>query len=332
VLVRPFSLDGREVFVTGSIGIALGVLGNGAPGLLRDADTAMARAKAHGANRWEVFDEAIRTEVIARMEVHNGLRLALDRHELRVVYQPEVELATGRIIGVEALVRWQHPERGVVSPAAFIPAAEETGLILPIGAYVLREACSQAARWQELFGGEPVTVWVNLSGRQLSQWDLPEMVADAIATSGVRPRSIGLEITESVVMEDAEQASESLRRLRGLGLCLAIDDFGTGYSSLSYLKRFPVDLLKVDRSFVDGIVTDPDDASIVAAVISLARALGKGVVAEGVENERQVDALLAMGCSLAQGFHFARPQSAEDLTELLRRQRPGVLAPLAVGH
>ena len=330
IVARPFVIGGHEVYLTCCVGIAV-ASGNGPDGsgpyalvapaeaaiaLLRDADAATARAKTAGANHCELYDPATRDRLIERLEMHNGLRRAIEDGDLALLFQPEVELATGRIVGVEALVRWHHPRLGMVPPSEFIPAAEESGLIVPLGAWVLEEACRQAARW-EGERGAPLPVWVNLSGRQLSQPDLPEMVASTLGATGAHPRALGLEITESAVMEDAETAGELLRALHRLGVGLAIDDFGTGYSSLAYLKRFTVDRLKVDRSFVSGIVTDPEDASIVAAVIQLAHVLGLDVVAEGVEDFEQAEALAGLGCVLAQGFLFARPQPADVISEML---------------
>ena len=330
VVARPFVIGGHEVYLTCCIGIAV-ASGSGPDGggpyaltapadaavaLLRDADAATARAKSLGPNHCELFDPSTRDRLIERLEIHNGLRRAIEDGDLALHFQPEVELATGRIVGVEALVRWQHQRLGMVPPSDFIAAAEESGLIIPLGAWVLEEACRQAARWQTERGA-PLRVWVNLSGRQLSQPDLSEMVASTLGATGADPSCLGLEITESAVMEDAETADELLRSLHRLGISLAIDDFGTGYSSLAYLKRFTVDRLKVDRSFVSGIVTDPEDASIVAAVIQLAQVLGLDVVAEGVEDFEQAEALAGLGCTLAQGFLFARPQPADVISEML---------------
>jgi diguanylate cyclase (GGDEF)-like protein len=330
VIARPFAIAGHEVFLTGCIGIAvasgsepdgggpyaLAAPADAATALLRDADAATARAKAIGPNHRELFDPSTRDRLIERLEIHNGLRRAIEDGDLALLFQPEVELGSGRIVGVEALVRWQHPRLGMVAPSDFIPAAEESGLIVPLGEWVLERACRQAARW-EAERGAPLPVWVNLSGRHLSQPDLCEMVASTLSATGANPRALGLEITESAVMEDAESAGDLLRGLHRLGVGLAIDDFGTGYSSLAYLKRFTVDRLKVDRSFVSGIVTDPEDASIVAAVIQLAHVLGLDVVAEGVEDFEQAEALAGLGCVFAQGFLFARPQEADAISELL---------------
>jgi diguanylate cyclase (GGDEF)-like protein len=328
VVNRPFVIGGQEVYLTSCIGIAVATGDSdsdpyaavppteAAISLLRDADTATARAKTAGPNHCELFDPSTRDRLIERLEIHNGLRRAIEDGDLALLFQPEVELNTGRIVGVEALVRWHHARLGMVSPNEFIPAAEESGLIVPLGAWVLEEACRQAARW-EAERGAPLRVWVNLSGRQLSQPDLIEMIAGTLGSTGARATALGLEITESAVMEDAETAGELLGALHRLGVSLAIDDFGTGYSSLAYLKRFTVDRLKVDRSFVSGIVSNPEDASIVAAMIQLAQVLGLDVVAEGVEDLEQAEALAGLGCTLAQGFLFARPQPADVVSGML---------------
>ena len=319
VIARPYAVRGREVFLTSSIGIAIG-LGKEPPELLvRDASAATQRAKEKGRSRVELFDEELGARVLARLETENALRRAVERREFTLHYQPEVRIDDGAIVGVEALARWSHPELGLIQPVDFIPLAEENGLIVPIGAQVMNEAFRQAAEWQELLGSRPFTVWINLSGRQLAAPDLVDQVEAALAASGVRPEGIGLEMTESVVMEDAESVMAHLRHLKRLGIRLAIDDFGTGYSSLGYLKRFPIDLLKVDRSFVQGLGRDHEDASIVAAIIGLAHILGMDVVAEGVESAVQAEALESLGCFLAQGFFFASPAPPDEITELLRR-------------
>jgi EAL domain-containing protein (putative c-di-GMP-specific phosphodiesterase class I) len=244
----------------------------------------------------------------------------LDRAEFRIFFQPVVDLTHARCVGAEALVRWQHPERGLLAPAEFIPLAEETGLIVQIGWWVLEEAARNAARWQ-LEQAEPFQVSVNLSARQLAQPDLADRVADVIAETGVQPSSLCFEITESVLMDDAETVLDVITRVRGSGVQFAIDDFGTGYSSLGYLKRFPVDSVKVDRSFVNGLASDPGDAAIVSAVIGLAHALDLRVTAEGVETQEQLAALIALECDEAQGYFFAPPQPAADLRSLVARTR-----------
>ena len=315
---QPLVTLGREVAVTASIGVAMGFDARATPdSLLRDADAAMYRAKERGRDRCELFDEAMRARAFQRLNIEQGLRGAIERGELRLVYQPIFDVATGHAVAVEALVRWEHPERGQVLPSEFVPLAEESGLIVPIGTFVLGEACRQAAAWRRAHAGPPVVVSVNLSARQLGVPDLPQVVSDALVAAGLEPGGLCLEITESAVMDDAQSAAESLRALRQLGVSLAIDDFGTGYSSLGYLKRFPIDTLKVDRAFVDGLGEDPEDSAIVAAVVSLGHALGVRVAAEGVETPEQLAELRRLGCDEAQGYYFARPVPAATLEELV---------------
>jgi diguanylate cyclase (GGDEF)-like protein len=320
VIVQPFLLDGDEHYLSASIGIALARDGDERPeALLRDADSAMYRAKDRGKARWELFDEAMRASALERVETENALHRAIDRDEFRVVYQPIVALPGGGCIGAEALVRWQHPDRGLLTPGEFVDLAEESGLIVPVGVWVLEEACRQAAAWQGHGEAGDFVVAVNLSGRQLSHPDTPDHVAHALATSGMDPAGLVLEITESVLMDDADSTMAAIGALKDLGVGLSIDDFGTGYSSLGYLKRFPVDAVKIDRSFVAGLGEKQEDSAIVAAVVSLGHALGLTVVAEGVETTRQRDELVALHCDAAQGFLFSRPEPAARLTGL----RPG---------
>jgi diguanylate cyclase (GGDEF)-like protein/PAS domain S-box-containing protein len=317
-LSAPFALDDREVFVTASIGIAMASAGMRPEYVVRDADAAMYRAKELGKARHEVFDQAMRARAIERLQTENALYRALERDELRLLYQPEVDMVTNELVGVEALIRWEHPERGLVPPVEFVPLAEETGLIVPIGTWAIREACRQAARWQDAPGRDmPLTVWVNLSARQLGQADLPSVIADALAESGARPESLCLEITESVLMADVEAALAALTALHDLGIRLGIDDFGTGYSSLSYLQRFPVDFLKVDQSFVQGLGRTNEDRAIVAGVVNLGHALGLGVIAEGVETTTQLHELQLLGCDIAQGFLLGRPGKPDLIDDLL---------------
>jgi diguanylate cyclase (GGDEF)-like protein len=312
-LRMPLALGGREVFVTASIGIAVNGTGQERPDdLLQHADVALHRAKGAGRSRRIVFSPEMNTNTIERLDLETDLRRAVERGELRVHYQPELDLAAGRIVGMEALARWQHPLRGLISPAEFIPMAEETGLILPIGWWVLEQACRQARRWQAQHPHGPTLVMsVNLSARQFQHPDLVGQVARVLRRTRLEPAYLRLEITETVVMDGAESIIETLRRLKALGVQLAIDDFGTGYSSLAYLKRFPVDVLKVDKSFVDGLGQDPEDTAIVRAVITLAKSLGLRVTGEGVETSEQMTQLRAMGCDLAQGYYFARPLTSE---------------------
>jgi diguanylate cyclase (GGDEF)-like protein/PAS domain S-box-containing protein len=316
----PFLLEDGEVFLATSVGIAI-ARGNDdrAEDLIRDADAAMYRAKERGKGRYEIFDEAMRADAVARLETESALRRAVERGELRLHYQPEVDLATGAVRGFEALVRWDHPARGLLGPNAFIPLAEETGLIVPIGEWVLREAATEAARWATA-SSEPLTLSVNLSARQLAQQDLVAMVRRAMAETGIDPATLCLEITESAVMESGSATTAQLRALKSLGIRLAIDDFGTGFSSLAHLRRFPVDVLKIDGTFVAGLGHEPQDASIAAAVISLAHALGLDTVAEGVETEEQLTILRSLGCDLGQGYLFGRPAPIDETVQLLARQ------------
>jgi diguanylate cyclase (GGDEF)-like protein/PAS domain S-box-containing protein len=318
-LAAPFVIDDTEVFVGVSIGIALPDDADAEPEtLIRDADAAMYRAKDRGRARWEMFDNAMRASAVDRLDIENALRRALERRELRVFYQPMIDLRTGRIDGVEALLRWEHPERGLLLPGDFITVAEETGLIVPIGAWVLDQACRQVQRWHassERTGS--LRVSVNISGRQLGHPRLVDDVATALADTGIDPADVELEITESVLMDDVEMSAETLGRLHALGVKLAVDDFGTGYSSLSYLRRFPVDLLKVDRSFVDGLGTDPGDSAIVTAIITLAHTLGLSAVAEGVESALQLAELRRLDCDRGQGYFMARPAGGYEIGELL---------------
>ncbi|MEA2410914.1 MAG: hypothetical protein QOC77_1475 [Thermoleophilaceae bacterium] len=321
-LKPPVVLDGEQRFLTASLGLTVtGPRESSPDDLLRDADAAMYRAKAQGKARCAMFDDALRSEVVERLDLETGLRHALDRDELRLVYQPEVDLTSGRIVAVEALLRWAHPVHGIVSPAKFIPIAEQSGLIVPIGAWVAREACAAAAEWRRTPAGEDLTVAVNLSPRQLGSIDLLDDISRALDDAGLEPSSLCLEVTETALMADMRSATDTLQRLKTLGVRLAIDDFGIGYSSLMHLKKLlPVDLLKIDKSFVDGLMDHGADRAIVAAVINLAAALGVDAIAEGVETREQAAALRSMSCGLAQGYHFARPVAPEEIAALLAAQ------------
>ncbi len=317
-LRAPFPLNGREWFISASIGIAIGRPGRTTPGeLLREAEIAMVRAKSDPAARQALFEPSMSEQTLERIDLENDLRRALERDELRLHYQPLVDLATDAIVGFEALVRWQHPTRGLVPPLAFIPLAEETGLIGPIGRWVLETACRQAHAWRSAGpGGVPLVISVNLSARQFAQGDLVESVAEILAAAHLDPSSLELEITESVVMDQSEVGIRALRRLRDLGVRLVLDDFGTGYSSLAYLKHLPLDTIKIDRSFVAGLES-PADRSIVEAVIALAHGLGIGVVAEGIETDEQRRVLAEMACDYGQGYLFSRPVPATEADRLL---------------
>jgi diguanylate cyclase (GGDEF)-like protein/PAS domain S-box-containing protein len=314
----PFELPGgHEVFVTTSTGVVLGGRGQAGGGsaeeLLRSADAAMYRGKEAGKDRYEVYEAGLRTRASERLKTEADLKRALERGELRVHYQPKVELRSGRIVGFEALVRWQRPGHGLVPPLEFVPLAEETGLIVPIGRWVMREACGRARALAKLSpGGRPLTMCVNLSARQFRHPMLVEEVAGIVEETGAEPGGLILEITESVVMGDAAAAA-TMEALKALGIALAVDDFGTGFSSLSYLKRLPVDYLKIDRSFVAGICREADDEVIVSAMVELAHALNREAIAEGVENEAQLARLREMGCETAQGYHFSEPLAQEAL-------------------
>jgi len=316
-LMQPFNLKGHEVYTTASIGIALSTTGYEHPeNILRDADIAMYRAKDNGKARYEMFDTVMHTRAVALLKLENDLRRAIERQEFRVFYQPIVSLQTDQVAGFEALVRWEHPERGLVPPAEFIPLAEETGLIMEIGHWVLYEACRQVHQWQTSLQ-RPLMLSVNLSGKQFIQHNLIQQIESILRETDFDPRWLRLEITESVVMENAEAAASMLLQLRDLGVHLSIDDFGTGYSSLSYLHRFPVTTLKIDRSFIGRMGEGDENAEIVSTIMTLASNLGMEVVAEGVETEEQLAQLRALNCEYGQGYLFSKPVPAETARELI---------------
>ncbi len=315
-LEPPIALEGQVYRITASIGMVVSTPEHARPDdLLRDADIAMYRAKAAGGADYMIFDPAMQEQLVARLALERDLRDALDRGEFSVQYQPIVDLATGQIAEAEALVRWRHPLRGNVPPDTFIPVVEETGLIVPLGRWVLQQSCQRAQSWNDL--GYPLTVAVNLSAREFQQADLTMVVAEALRDAGLAPQHLRLEITERLAMRDAPATAATLATLRALGVQVAIDDFGTGYSSLAYLKRFPVDALKIDRSFVAGMGENAEDTAIVGATIGLARTLGLAVVAEGVETMTQAAQLRTLGCTSAQGYYFARPLASEAFGALL---------------
>ncbi len=316
----PFTLSGQEIFSSASIGIAIAHSGYQNPDdLLRDADMAMYRAKAQGKARFAVFDSGMHTRAVALLQLETDLRWAIERQEFELHYQPIVSLGSGRIIGLEALVRWRHPERGLVSPAEFVPVAEETGWIVPIGSWVLETACQQLAHWQNELGCDPpLTMSVNLSGKQFSQPDLIPFIREQLQQWNIAPGDLKLEITESAIMENAQSVTERLHTLRALGVKLALDDFGTGYSSLSYLHRFPLDTLKIDRSFVMRMQDGGENREIVRTIVALGLNLGMDVIAEGIEEPSQLRDLRELGCKGGQGFFFARPLMAKDALTLLK--------------
>ncbi len=318
-LAEPFMLNTREIFVTVSVGIALYPFDGDQSGtLIKNADAAMYRAKEHGRNNYQFYTAEMGARAMERLALETNLRRALERDEFLLHYQPQVRLDSGEMFGLEALVRWNHPDLGLVAPGEFIPLAEETGLIVPIGAWVLRSACRQARAWRDT-GWAGLRVAVNLSGRQLRQQNLVEVVRKALEETGLSPEGLELELTESSIMHTDELTRSTLWALHEMGIRLSIDDFGTGYSNLGYLKRFPIDSLKIDRSFVRDITIDPDDAAIATAIIAMAHNLKLDVVAEGVETNEQRTLLRERGCDAIQGFLIGRPAPAEAYGALSER-------------
>jgi diguanylate cyclase (GGDEF)-like protein len=314
----PFLVGGLDLFMSASIGVATSrPTEMSTDELLRHADAAGQMAKQRGGGTAHIYDEEMQARALRRAEVEDALRGATERDELVLFYQPEVELRTNEIVAVEALIRWHHPQWGLVSPAEFVPVAEHSNLILEIGQWVLREGMTQCAIWKAQFGERAPAVAINLSARQFVQDDFVESVAVTLQQTGADPAAICLEITESILMDDLDVTVTTLQRLKALGVRLAVDDFGTGYSSLSYLRRFPVDILKVDQSFVSGLGHDPEDSAIVQAVVHMGRALNLTTVAEGCETAHHLIELRELDCDIAQGYHFARPRPAESITRLL---------------
>jgi diguanylate cyclase (GGDEF)-like protein/PAS domain S-box-containing protein len=321
-LEPPFVHGGKELFVRASIGVATTrSRDHTADEVLRNADVAMYTAKTNGKNRLEVFEPGMHTAALTRLALKGDLERALERGEFTLVYQPIVRLAGGRLSGVEALLRWQHRDRGNVGPAEFIPVAEETGVILPLGRWVLEEACAQAATWNAI-SPQPITMSVNVSGRQLQHPAFVAEVAAVLASTGLAPELLTLELTESVLMQDAEAATAVLVELKSLGVRLAIDDFGTGYSSLNYLRRFPIDELKIDRSFVASLDDGPTHSAVVLSILRLGETLQLETVAEGIEEASQLAALRGLGADLGQGYLFARPLDAVAVTDLIVADAP----------
>lgn len=317
LLDASFTVDGRELHASASIGITLYPLDEGdVEGLIRNADAAMYHAKESGRNTFRFYTAELHARASRRLALESGLRHALSREEFLLHYQPQLDLRTGRLVGMEALLRWRHPDEGLLPPLDFIPVAEETGLIVPIGEWVLKTACTQIKVWEKL-GFPPLRVAVNLSVQQIKHPVLLETVRRVLAETGVEPQYLDLELTESALMQGV-QATTCIGALDETGVAFSLDDFGTGYSSLSYLKRFPIDHLKIDRSFVRDIATDPNDAAIVKAIIAMARALDMKVIAEGVETSGQLEFLREAGCDMAQGYYFSEPLPADELPELIR--------------
>ena len=314
-LSQPFRVGDRTTMVTASLGVVIADHDATAESLLRDSGLAMYRAKERGRCRVELFDDVLRSKADRRRATASALNCALEREEFRILYQPVVDLSTGAMISAEALLRWQHPDRGLVGPDEFIPLAEETGLIVPLGTWVFEQACRQLAEWQRM--SPTMSVAVNVSVRQMLAPDIAARFGEIIKRTGVRPESLYLELTESMFMEDVEYFGRTLADLKSLGVRLSIDDFGTGFSSLSYLKRYPLDAVKVDRAFVDGLGTDPHDTALVTAIIAMADALGLEVTAEGVETRDQLGNLKKLGCPRAQGFYLARPMPSATVIQLL---------------
>ncbi|HLJ54760.1 MAG TPA: GGDEF domain-containing phosphodiesterase, partial [Chthonomonadaceae bacterium] len=316
---QPVAIGGREVFVSASIGVAFACGDSHQAGdLLRDADTAMYRAKSDGKSGYAVFASNMNADVVDRMEVETGLRFALERDELRVYYQPLIDLQSGGMTGVEALLRWEHPTNGLTAPGKFIPIAEETGLIVPIGYWVLEEACRQMQEWKAAYPEYgPLSVSVNLSGKQLQRPDVVERVAEVIEKTRIAPADLKIEITESVMMGDVADTVSKLHALKALGVKLAMDDFGTGYSSMASLSTFPLDTVKIDRAFVKRLTENHESSSVVSAIIMLSKALQLDVTGEGIETPEQLVQLQGLGCQIGQGYFFDRPLTPDALDKVI---------------
>jgi EAL domain-containing protein (putative c-di-GMP-specific phosphodiesterase class I) len=319
-LHRPYQLDGTPVYCTASIGIAVHPGdGTNAGALIQNADIAMYRAKESGRNNFQFFLPEMHQSVARKLHLEIALRGALARKEFLLHYQPKIDVATGAITGFEALLRWRHPEYGLLSPSEFVPVLEDTDLIVPVGEWVLQAACEQIRHWSQR-GLTPRPIAVNLSARQFRMENLDTTVSRIVTSTGIDPRLLELELTETLLMHDPERAVKTLRNLERFGVRLAVDDFGTGYSSLAYLKRFPISALKIDRTFISDATTNPDDAAITLAIINLGHSLGMQVIAEGVETEEQLIFLRDNGCDQMQGFFFSPAVSADDAVVMLRRE------------
>ena len=321
-ITAPYSIDQHDLHVSVSIGISIYPTdGVEAEALIQNADNAMYHAKEHGSNNYQFFKEEMNVQAVHRQFLEASLCRALERREFELHYQPKIDLKSGKITGVEALIRWRHPERGLIPPAEFIPIAESCGLIVPIGRWVLREACTQAREWQGA-GLPQIPVAVNISSVEFRDKNFLENLRATLNETGLEPRHLELELTESVLMQHVESTAFVLGELRAMGVQLAVDDFGTGYSSLSYLSQFPINSLKIDRSFVQGITSERDDAPIISAVINMGRSLRQRVIAEGVETREQLAFLQSRGCDEAQGYYFSRPVAAEQFAKLLETGIP----------
>ncbi len=316
-IAEPFELEGHDINTTVSVGIAIFPKdGMDVNVLLRNADTAMYYAKSQGRNTYRFYERSLTAQALERLSLENGLRLALERDEFELHYQPQIDVSTGKPMGVEALIRWRHPQRGPVAPLDFISLAEETGLIVPIGAWVIRTACQQAKRWLDM-GLTPLRMAVNVSGKQFRNETLLNTISEVLDETGLSPEYLEVEITENVLMEDLDNGEAIIHQIKALGVKVALDDFGTGYSSLTYLRKFPIDTLKIDRSFIGDVMTNPDTKAIVSSIISLSKRLRLQVVAEGVESIGELDYLTEEGCEIVQGYYFSRPLNAQTFTEWL---------------
>jgi EAL domain-containing protein (putative c-di-GMP-specific phosphodiesterase class I) len=317
-MTTEFVVQGHPLNIGCSIGISIfPEHGADAETLIKNADAAMYSAKANGRNNFRFFTEEMNAQIVERLTLEKSLRLALDKKELFLMYQPQMDMATGRIVGLEALLRWQHPKLGLVPPDRFIRLAENSGLIMPIGEWVLRTACSQARKWQDE-GLANVSVAVNVSAVQFRQEDFCELIRRVLRETRLAPEYLELELTESLLLANADVTSSVIQELKAMGLTLAIDDFGTGYSSFSYLRQFRVSRLKIDRSFVRDVAVNPDDAAITSAIISMAKSLNLKVIAEGVENEAQMSFLRAHECDEIQGYYFSKPLAVDQVADKLR--------------